>query len=95
MGTPVVASDIPANREMCLDEASYFPVGDTQALARRLHELAAITSEERALIGKRLIESCTRYDWDIIAKSTLKVMERAAGLPTHLTWRDTTPARPQ
>jgi glycosyltransferase involved in cell wall biosynthesis len=94
MGTPVVASDIPANREMCLDEASYFPVGDTQALARRLHELAAITSEERALIGKRLIESCARYDWDIIAKSTLEVMERAAGLPAQLTWRDTTPARP-
>jgi glycosyltransferase involved in cell wall biosynthesis len=94
MGTPVVASDIPANREMCLDEASYFRVGDTQALARRLHELAAITAEERALIGKRLIESCARYDWDIIAKSTLEVMKRAAGLPAQLGWRDTTPARP-
>jgi glycosyltransferase involved in cell wall biosynthesis len=94
MGTPVVASDIPANREMGLDEANYFRVGDTQALAQRLHELAAITAEERALIGKRLIESCARYDWDIIAKSTLEVMERAAGLPTQLTWRGTTPARP-
>jgi glycosyltransferase involved in cell wall biosynthesis len=92
MGTPVVASDIPANREMCLDEACYFQVGDTLALARRLHELAAITPEERALIGKRLIESCARYDWDVIAKSTLEVMERAAGLPAQLAWRDTTPA---
>jgi glycosyltransferase involved in cell wall biosynthesis len=92
MGTPVVASDIPANREMCLDEASYFRVGDTQALARRLHELAAITAEERALIGKRLIESCARYDWDVIAKSTLEVMERAAGLPARLAWHDKTPA---
>jgi hypothetical protein len=62
-------------------------------LARRLHELAAITAEERALIGKRLIESCARYDWDVIAKSTLEVMERAAGLPAQLAWRDTTPAR--
>jgi glycosyltransferase involved in cell wall biosynthesis len=93
MGTPVVASDIPANREMCLDEASYFRVGDTQALARRLHELAAITAEERALIGKRLIESCARYDWDIIAKSTLEVMERAAGPRAQVRWRDTRPVR--
>jgi glycosyltransferase involved in cell wall biosynthesis len=94
MGIPAVASDIPANREMCLEDANYFRVGDTQALARRLHELAAITAQERALIGKRLIESCARYDWDIIAKSTLEVMERAAGLPAQLTWRDTTPASP-
>jgi len=93
MGTPVVASDIPANREMGLDEASYFQVGDTRALAWRLHELAAIPAEERIVIGKRLIESCARYDWDIIAKSTLEVMERAAGLPTQRTWRDRTPAR--
>jgi glycosyltransferase involved in cell wall biosynthesis len=94
MGTPAVASDIPANREVCLDEADYFPVGDTQALARRLHELAAITAEARALIGKRLIESCARYDWDVIAKSTLEVMERAAGRTAQLTWRNTAPARP-
>jgi hypothetical protein len=78
-----------------LVEASYFQVGDTLALAWRLHELAAITAEKRALIGKRLIESCARFDWDIIAKSTLEVMERAAGLPTQLAWRDTTPVRPQ
>jgi glycosyltransferase involved in cell wall biosynthesis len=78
---------------MCLDEASYFRVGDTQALAWRLHELGAITAEERAHIGKRLIESCARYDWDVIAKSTLEVMERAAGLPAQLAWSDATPAR--
>jgi glycosyltransferase involved in cell wall biosynthesis len=77
-----------------LDEASYFPVGDTQTLAHRLHELAAITAEERALIAKRLVESCVRYDWDAIAESTLKVLERVAGLPAPVAWPETRPARP-
>jgi glycosyltransferase involved in cell wall biosynthesis len=94
LGTPVLASDIPANREIRLDEASYFPVGDTQTLAHRLHELAAITAEERALIAKRLVESCVRYDWDAIAESTLKVLERVAGLPAPVAWPETRPARP-
>jgi glycosyltransferase involved in cell wall biosynthesis len=94
LGTPVLASDISANREMRLDEASYFPVGDTQTLAHRLHELAAITPEERALIAKRLAESCGRFDWDAIAESTLKVLKRAAGLPAPVAWSGTRSARP-
>jgi glycosyltransferase involved in cell wall biosynthesis len=94
LGTPVLASDIPANREMRLDEASYFPVGDTQTLAHRLHELAAITPEQRALIAKRLAGSCARYDWDAIAESTFKVLARAAGVPAPVAWQGTRPARP-
>jgi glycosyltransferase involved in cell wall biosynthesis len=94
LGTPVLASDIPANRELRLDEASYFQVGDTQTLAHLLHELAAITAEERALIAKRLTESCGRYDWDAIAESTLKVLERAAGLAAPVAWSRTRSPRP-
>jgi glycosyltransferase involved in cell wall biosynthesis len=94
LGTPVLASDIPANREIRLDEASYFPVGDTAALAHRLHDLAAITAQERTLIAKRLAESCARYDWDAIAESTFKVLERVAGLPAPVAWAETRPARP-
>jgi glycosyltransferase involved in cell wall biosynthesis len=93
-GTPVLASDIPANREMRLDEASYFPVGDTETLAHRLHELAAITPEERALLSRRLTDSCGRYDWDAIAESTLKVLERVAGVAAPVAWPGTRPARP-
>ncbi len=79
MGTPVVASDIPANREMGLDERSYFRVGDTDALASRLRELASMTAQARAENALRLIELCERFDWDMIAESTMKVMRRAAG----------------
>lgn len=79
LGTPVLASNIPANLEMRLEEACYFPVGDTAALARRLGEFATFSAEQRALIGQRLIESCARYDWDVIAESTMHVLEPRSG----------------
>jgi glycosyltransferase involved in cell wall biosynthesis len=79
LGTPVLASNIPANLETDLDEASYFPVGDVVTLASRIAELAALTPEARARIGQRLRNSCARYDWDLIAEATLKVLKRAAG----------------
>ena len=79
LGTPVLASAIPANLEMGLDEASYFRVGDVTTLAASLVELAALTAESRAMIGQRLRNACARYDWDLIAESTLKVLKRAAG----------------
>jgi glycosyltransferase involved in cell wall biosynthesis len=79
LGTPVLASNIPANLEMGLDEASYFPLGDVAALAARLVELAALTPEARLVIAQRLRNACTGYDWDLIAESTLKVLGRAAG----------------
>jgi glycosyltransferase involved in cell wall biosynthesis len=81
LGTPVVASDIAANREMRLDENSYFRVGDTDTLCLRLRELAALDEEERRLLAERLTGLCARYDWDLIAESTMKVVERLAGLP--------------
>lgn len=88
LGTPILASDIPANRETGLDDSSYFAVGDTDTLARQLREIAAATPEERAAIAERLRVACLRYDWDDIAESTMQVMKRIAGrssaqLPIH------------
>jgi len=84
LGTPVLASDIPANREVRLDEHSYFGVGDTDTLCQRLRELAALGDEERRLLGGRLTSLCTRYDWDVIAESTMKEVERVARVPDGL-----------
>jgi glycosyltransferase involved in cell wall biosynthesis len=75
MGIPVVASNIPANLEVGLGEANYFPLGNIHALSARLGELAAATPEERANIGRMLELFCARYDWDVIAKATLQVLE--------------------
>jgi glycosyltransferase involved in cell wall biosynthesis len=79
LGTPVLASDIPANRETGLDDSCYFAVGDTNGLAQRLRALAAAKAEERAGMAQRLQAACTRYDWDDIAESTMQVMKRVAG----------------
>jgi glycosyltransferase involved in cell wall biosynthesis len=79
LGTPSLASDIPANLEVGLDDTSYFRVGDINTLASRLRELAALTADARASLGERLRSSCERYDWDTIAQSTFTVLERAAG----------------
>jgi glycosyltransferase involved in cell wall biosynthesis len=81
LGTPVLASDIPANREMALDETCYFPVGDTSMLAARLRELSQATPAARAIMAALLKAACGRFDWDKIAESTMQTMMRAAGPP--------------
>jgi glycosyltransferase involved in cell wall biosynthesis len=79
LGTPALASDIPANLETELDQNCYFKVGDVQTLTTRIRELAQLSPESREIMAQRLRNSCVRYDWDLIAESTLKVLERAAG----------------
>jgi glycosyltransferase involved in cell wall biosynthesis len=73
-GLPVLASDIPANVEIGLDKSSYFPLGDSAALAERLAQLtdAPLSAEARAA---RRAWTLRRYDWDLIAERTLKVYE--------------------
>jgi glycosyltransferase involved in cell wall biosynthesis len=75
MGIPVLASDIPANLEVGLGAASYFPLGDTHALSAHLCSLAAATPEERQVIANQMAVFCARYDWDAIATTTLQIIE--------------------
>ncbi len=79
MGIPVLASNIEANLEVGLDSASYFPLGDTSALSARLRDLAAATPDEREAVATQLQLACARYDWDLIAKSTMRIMEAVGG----------------
>ncbi len=53
-GTPVVAADGGAHREVAGPEGRYFPPGDAQAAARELDRLAALSDDERARLGERL-----------------------------------------
>jgi glycosyltransferase involved in cell wall biosynthesis len=57
---PIVASDIPANLELRLPAASYFPVGNTAALADRICRQLVHTQRPTYDMG--------RYDWDLIAR---------------------------
>lgn len=76
-GLPVIASDIPANVEVGLPAAHYFPLGDVEALAVRLREFAAqpLTLEAREVRRAWVSE---RYDWHDIARRTLVVYEAVA-----------------
>jgi glycosyltransferase involved in cell wall biosynthesis len=94
LGTPILASDIPANRETGLDEGCYFAVGDTDGLAVKLRELAALTPTERAALARRLRAACDRYNWDDIAQSTMQVMQRVAKRPAHSAPGRARPAQP-
>jgi glycosyltransferase involved in cell wall biosynthesis len=78
-GLPVVASEIPANREMNLGSASYFPVGDLTALAQRLTEAAQVPQDATARESRRRSVADT-YDWERIARQTHAVYRRVLGL---------------
>lgn len=74
-GLPVLASNIIANLEVGLPEADYFPLGDTQALARQMadkldHPLSAEQS------AKQSADVTEKYGWSGIADQTLAVYRR-------------------
>jgi glycosyltransferase involved in cell wall biosynthesis len=76
-GTPVVASDIPANLEIGLGPEWYFPLGDTTALATALERgLRAATDPATRAARRRWVTE--RYDWDDVATRTLQVYREAA-----------------
>ena len=66
-GTPVIASDIPAHREVCGDDVSYYDPGDMAAMGRIVRETVAAASEGRPKtpcrafgrgLGNRMQRSC-------------------------------------
>jgi len=76
-GLPVLASDIPANLEVGLDDEHYFPLGDIESLAQQLkvfslHETGA--AEREAL--RQWVKG--KYAWKDIAAATYKVYSDAA-----------------
>ena len=68
-GLPVVASNIKPNLEVELTPESYFPLGDTAALAE---SLAAATSQDDrvALRDRHRLKVTKKYDWESAANST-------------------------
>ena len=66
-GTPVIASDIPALREVCGDAARYVVAGDVEGLAAALRDLPS-----------RVAPRAGR-SWDEVARETRAVLAAAAG----------------
>jgi glycosyltransferase involved in cell wall biosynthesis len=74
-GLPVVASDIPANREVALEPSSYFPVGDIDALTQALKRAAERPANEQER-AQRMRWVAQTYNWDRVAEQTLEIYRR-------------------
>lgn len=78
-GLPVIASDIPANLEIGLDELHYFPVGDVAALAHRLQIFATKKwPDDFAKITKE--RTLAKFDWVSVAQQTLRCYQSCKGI---------------
>lgn len=65
---PVIVSNIPANMEVGLDAACYFPVGDVDALATKLQK-----NMDEAYYHVEY--DISKYNWDVIADQVCKVYQ--------------------
>lgn len=75
-----LASDIAPHRELQLPQDSYFPLGDVQALAGRLVQLAQRVERHDgpAERQKRRQQAARSFDWDDSARRTADVYARTA-----------------
>lgn len=72
LGTPVIASDDPALRELTGDAALTFPRGDVAALADRLAQLSG-DGATRSGLGRRGAERSAEFSWERTIDQTLAV----------------------
>ncbi len=72
VGLPVIASDIPALREVCGDSALYFPPGDANALADNLNRLSNDASLRETLKGLGC-RRASEFSWERAAANLLAV----------------------
>lgn len=71
-GLPVLASDIPANRELKLAPTDYFPMGDIDALAAALGRKLSGPFDEDGT-DERTSQIQTDYSWKTISERTAEV----------------------
>ncbi len=76
-GLRSIVSDIPSNLEVSLDTSHYFHLGDTEELAEKLIEFAALPLGDVEREQRRQFVR-EKYDWQPIACQTVKVLRQAA-----------------
>ncbi|MDO4161291.1 MAG: glycosyltransferase family 4 protein [Prevotellaceae bacterium] len=62
---PVIVSDIPANMEVGLNPDCYFPVGDIDALAKKLQRIVDAPAT-------KVNYDMSKYDWEKIAEQVMR-----------------------
>jgi glycosyltransferase involved in cell wall biosynthesis len=76
-GTPVVASDLPALREVLAEQAELVPPGDADALADALLRVLDDPGGEPARAARRA--QAAGFTWDACARASLAAYHRALG----------------
>ena len=86
-GLSCIVSDIPANREVDLDESRYFKPGDMEGIAAKMREFIekSLDAKERESQIEYIREN---FDWEKIAAGTLEVYKKVVSgkvsLPKHI-----------
>ena len=83
VGTPAVASDIPALRELGGDAVRYASPHDAAALARAIAAALDGREQSQALVA-RARERVRRYSWDACAEATLEIYRELTARSTAL-----------
>ena len=75
-GLQCVASDIPANRAVGLPDENYYAAGDIEQLSGKIAEFSQrpLSDSQKS---SQINDLQDKYNWDKIAKETLKVYEKA------------------
>jgi len=81
-GLPVVATDVPGNRDLVRDGENgvLVPYGQPEALAGALERLAS-DAALRDRLGRAARQTALDHSWDDTAEATLDVVEQLAGVP--------------
>ncbi|WP_165801150.1 glycosyltransferase family 4 protein [Microbacterium testaceum] len=77
LGAPVLASDIPINREILGDSARYFPATEPAALARLLTEIST-SAELRAALSGASRANAEKFTWDATTSAWNAIIARRA-----------------
>jgi glycosyltransferase involved in cell wall biosynthesis len=73
-GLPILASDIPANREVACSTTRYFPLGNVTVLAEMLNHSAKVEMQSKRRDNtRRLI--LRKYQWSDVARKTHALYE--------------------
>ena len=78
LGVPVIASDLPAIREVAGDAAAFVPQEDPSALAAGIANLLGDEARQQALVAAGRVAS-RRWTWEATARATVRAYERALG----------------
>lgn len=77
LGAPVIASDIPINREILADSALYFAPTDPAELATRLSQVMS-DAGLRADLSQRSIRNAARFTWTETTRAWSDLIDRRA-----------------